>query len=85
MAEWILGAMQAQIGHIQETLRDHGELLDEISEKLDRIQLKPPPKDRLDIVSILQHPRLWWGLLVAGLAGAQVPLDQAIKIVSFMR
>ena len=60
---------------------------DRIEQRLVALETKPSPSPiggGLNLSSLLLHPRLWWGLVVAGLAAAQVPLDTAIKIASGM-
>lgn len=74
-----VGAMQQQLIHIQQMQRDHGEMLRDLRDAIDRLNLKPPPKEsswpKLS-------PKMWLGLVVAGLSALQtLPLEQGLKIL----
>jgi hypothetical protein len=77
-----IGAMREQISQVQQTLRDHGEVLDEIHDLLQRQRLEPPSKGPRSLDWSKWAPRLWPLVVFLGLLAAQIPAPQAIKIVS---
>jgi hypothetical protein len=77
-----VGAMRQQLEHMQQALRDHGEMLDEIHDLLQRQRLDPPSKEPRSIDWSKWAPRLWPLVVFLGLLAAQIPAPQAIKIVS---
>jgi len=83
MADWILGALQEQLRQVLHTQDDHGKMLDEIHDLLQRRSLDPPPKQSsIDWSKLL--PRICWGLLVLALAAAQALFPGAEKIASLL-
>jgi hypothetical protein len=76
-----VGAMRQQLSHMEQTLRDHGEHLNDIRDLLNQRSLDPPPKQS-SIDWNKWAPRLWPLVVFLGLLAAQIPAPQAIKIVS---
>ncbi len=76
-----VGEMKSMLGQLIQNQRDHREILEEISDKLDRLHLKPPPRQSFDI---REHLRLIWrlGLGAAVLFGyLKLPPGEASKLL----
>ena len=72
-----------KLGDIERLQWEIRELLRNIERPLQNIEAQLQarrPDHHLDLHKLL--PRLWWGLVVMGLAALQMPLGEAIKIAS---
>ncbi len=76
MAEYLMMA----IGEMREKLNHHAKLLEDISDKLDRLQLRPPPKS----FDLRDHLPIIWRLGIAAavlLGSLKLPPGEASKIL----
>lgn len=78
---WIIGAMHQQLNQLITMQHDHAKVLQEISDKLDRLHLRPPKQTAFDLRDHL--PLIWRAAMVAAVLFGflKLPPEETSKLL----